>query len=110
MEYCHTSFSDHKYMRVANKLKYTYKPPGWKPFLFSQQKFLDLMKNETEWFLRRNSDQKNNVDVENFSLDELTFLNVENQSTRQTLKNIPLLTKKLQQLTLELGNCLPKNS
>ena len=70
-------------MGVKNKFIYT--PPKWKPFLFNNPEFIDLMKMETLKFLALNSDKKivpenleemcknNSAEDLNFSFENLEF-------------------------------------
>lgn len=56
IEFSHSSFSDHKHIKVSNKQKYVYHPPKWQSYLFSNNEFVDLMKKETLKFLVENAD------------------------------------------------------
>ena len=52
----HNSFSDHQTVNISTKTKFSYKPPTWRPFLFSQKEFVDLLKEESVNFLNRSAD------------------------------------------------------
>ena len=58
INFSHNCFSDHKTITVGVKNKFIYTPPKWKPFLFNNPEFIDLMKMETLKFLALNSDEK----------------------------------------------------
>jgi hypothetical protein len=93
IEFRFNSFSDHKTVTVAKKSKFKYKNPTWKPFLFKDKNFLDIMKTETEWFLKKNSDDKN-INLANVSVDDLSFLNAKNQYTGTMFNLIQHLKQK----------------
>ena len=86
--FTHNSFSDHLTLTLGVKKKFLYSPPKWKPFLFNDPEFLNLMKIETLKFLALNSDE--NIVPDNFEdlckndLAEdvnFTFENLEFKST-----------------------------
>ena len=90
IEFSHTSYSDHKSVRIKNKQKYIYKAPAWQPSLFAKDEFLELINKETACFLRANADQSNN---ENHSLNDLSFSNIKNQSAGTMFNLIQHLKK-----------------
>ena len=87
------SFSDHKSITVAKKSKFKYTSPTWKAFLFNNKNFIEIMKEETEWFLKMNSDSKNEI-LANVLVDDLSFLNAKNQYTGTMFNLIQHLKQK----------------
>lgn len=69
IEFCINSFSDHKTITVGMKSHFSYSPPKWRPFLFQNSEFLDLMKKETISFLFDNADAESKSNELKYFLD-----------------------------------------
>ena len=80
IEFKFNSYSDHKSVTIGRKEKFKYQSPKWKTFLFKNKKFLEVMKVQTEWFLKQNSDSSNE-NLSNVTLDDLSFTKAKNQNT-----------------------------
>ena len=80
IEFNFNSFSDHKSVTIGRKEKFRYQSPKWKTFLFKNKKFLELMKDQTDQFLKQNSDSSPE-NLTNVTLDNLTFIEAKNQYT-----------------------------
>ena len=80
IEFKFNSYSDHKSVAIGRKGKFKYQSPKWKTFLFKNKKFLEVMKEQTEWFLKQNSDSSNE-NLSNVTLDDLSFTQAKNQNT-----------------------------
>lgn len=56
IDFTHSSYSDHKFMRIANKKKFQYKAPKWQSYLFNNKDFIEIIKKETSKFLIQSAD------------------------------------------------------
>ena len=56
IDFVHNSFSDHLTLTISTKAKFYYQSPSWKPFLFSQTDFLDLLKKEAVKYFSKCAD------------------------------------------------------
>ena len=100
ISYDFNSFSDHKTITLGVKKNYIYRTPKWKAFLFNNNEFIKLMKEETIKFLASNSDEGNLPDLDeilekdNFVNLDFSFENLEYKSTTAFFA----LTKHLKQV------------
>ena len=101
IQYNFNSFSDHKTITLGVKKNYIYIPPKWKSFLFSNDDFIKILKEESIKFLALNSDQgilpeNLNEIVESNSIEnlDLSFENLEYKNTTVLFA----LTKHLKQV------------
>ena len=98
IDFSHNSFSDHKTVSVATKKKFEYHAPSWKPFLFNDPNFIDLMKIETVNFLKRSVDSQSIQEIENYSKEH--FEAIDNDFTYENFeyKETDVIFKLVQHL------------